>query len=429
MEVFNLPNRCKIDKNIPKEIIYKNAEANEKLKRVFIDNVEKIRFMYLLNFSNSNIQSYINDKERFEEIDFIKIILKEKGKEHIISKLFHQLIPKSTVIILELKNEILISTSDKRTDKEKIILEEVFNSNWIDIENKMLKELEYKKLNSTNLKLFYDDITEKVRVINLSKKLNCENSIESENIDLLEKLNKEIEELKVLRKKETQINRVAEIQTKLLKKIEESNNNIEVYKVDVRNKEELKSAIDDFSKGNLDLIINSAGIYTNNRTAKLTDKEAYAMIDINLTGVLNTFEAVRNMMFKNNRGHIAVISSIAGLLDYPKASVYARTKMTIIGVCETYRAFFRDYNINITIIIPGYIATDKLKSLSEEDVSKKPTVLSEEEATNITIKAIEEKKEKIIYPLSMKILISIITKLPKRLLTYILMKQANWGKK
>ena len=223
MEIFNLPIECKIDKNIPKEVIYKNAEANEKLKRIFIDNVEKIRFMYLLNFSNSNIQSYISDNERFEEIDFIKIILKEKGKENIISKLFHQLIPKSTVIILELKNEILISTSDKRTDKEKIILEKVFNSNWIDVENKMLKELEYKKLNSTNLKLFYEDITEKVRVINLSKKLNCENSIESENIDLLEKLNTEIEELKVLRKKETQINRVAEIQTKLLKKIEERN--------------------------------------------------------------------------------------------------------------------------------------------------------------------------------------------------------------
>ncbi|MHB9315213.1 DUF4391 domain-containing protein [Fusobacterium polymorphum] len=223
MEIFNLPIECKIHKNIPKEVIYKNAEANEKLKRIFIDNVEKIRFMYLVNFSNSNIQSYISDNEKFEEIDFIKIILKEKGKENIISKLFHQLIPKSTVILLEFKNEILISTSDKRTDKEKIILEEIFNSTWIDIENKMLKELEYKKLNSTNLKLFYEDITEKVRVINLSKKLNCENSIKSENVDLLEELNKEIEELKLLRKKETQINRVAEIQTKLLKKIEERN--------------------------------------------------------------------------------------------------------------------------------------------------------------------------------------------------------------
>lgn len=223
MEIFNLPIECKTDKNIPKEVIYKNAEANDKLKRIFIDNVEKIRFMYLVNFSNSNIQSYISDNERFEEIDFIKIILKEKGKENIISKLFHQLIPKSTVILLEFKNEILISTSDKRTDKEKIILEEVFNSTWIDVENKMLKELEYKKLNSTNLKLFYEDITEKVRVINLSKELNYKNSVKSENIDLLEELNKEIEELKVIRKKETQINRVAQIQTKLLKKIEERN--------------------------------------------------------------------------------------------------------------------------------------------------------------------------------------------------------------
>ncbi|ATV68681.1 DUF4391 domain-containing protein [Fusobacterium pseudoperiodonticum] len=221
MEIFNLPNECKIDKNIPKEMIYKNAEANEKLKRVFIDNVEKIRFMYLLNFSNSNIQNYINDKERFEEIDFIKIILREKGKENIISKLFHQLIPKSTVIILEFKTEILISTCNKKIEKERVIVEEVFNSNWIDVENKMLKELEYKKLNSTNLKLFYEDIIEKVRVINLSKKLNCENSIKSENVDLLEELNKEIEELKVIRKKETQLNRITEIQSKIMKKIKE----------------------------------------------------------------------------------------------------------------------------------------------------------------------------------------------------------------
>ena len=223
MEIFNLPIECKIDKNIPKEVIYKNAEANDKLKRVFIDTVEKIRFIYLLNFSNSNIQSYISDNERFEEIDFIKIILKEKGKENIISKLFHQLIPKSTVIILEFKNEILISVSDKRIDKEKLILEEIFNTNWVDIENKILDELDYKKLNSTNLKLFYENIIEKVRIINLSKELNYKNSIESENVDLLEELNKEIEELKLLRKKETQINRVAEIQTKLLKKIEERN--------------------------------------------------------------------------------------------------------------------------------------------------------------------------------------------------------------
>lgn len=78
----------------------------------------------------------------------------------------------------------------------------MFNSNWIDIENKMLDELDYKKLNLINLKLFYENIIEKVRIINLSRELNYKNSIKSENIDLLEELNKEIEELKFLRKKE-----------------------------------------------------------------------------------------------------------------------------------------------------------------------------------------------------------------------------------
>ena len=45
-------------------------------------------------------------KKDLKKIDFIKIILREKGKENVISKLFHQLIPKSTVIILEFKTEI-----------------------------------------------------------------------------------------------------------------------------------------------------------------------------------------------------------------------------------------------------------------------------------------------------------------------------------
>ena len=82
-------------------------------------------------------------------------------------------------------------------------------------------------MNSVNLKLFYESIIEKVRIINLSIKLNSKEGIESKNISLLEKLNKEIEELKALRKKETQTNRMAEIQTKLLKKIEERNKILE----------------------------------------------------------------------------------------------------------------------------------------------------------------------------------------------------------
>lgn len=218
MVIFNLPKGCKVDKNIPKEIIYKNAEADEKFKRIFIDNVEKIRYEYALTYGNSNIEKYVKDEERYDEIHFIKIILKEKGKEKIVSKLLHQLIPKGTIFILEFGEEVLISTAIKKIGNNRIGIEEIYNTDWINLENEKLKDFDYSNLNSTNMKLLYESIVEKVRIINLSK--DSEN-VEKEDIDILETLNKEIEELKLLRKKETQTNRVVEIQSKLLKKIKE----------------------------------------------------------------------------------------------------------------------------------------------------------------------------------------------------------------
>ena len=218
MAIFNLPKGCKVDKNLPKEIIYKNADADEKFKRIFIDNVEKIRYEYALTNGNSNIEKYIKDDERYDEIHFIRIILKEKGKEKIVSKLLHQLIPKGTVFVLEFKDEISISTAIKKIGNNRINIDEIYNTDWINLENEKLKDFDYSNLNSTNMKLLYESIVEKIRIINLSK--DCIN-IKKESVDILETLNKEIEELKLLRKKETQTNRVVEIQSKLLKKIKE----------------------------------------------------------------------------------------------------------------------------------------------------------------------------------------------------------------
>ena len=221
MEIFNLPKGCKVDKNIPKEIIYKNAEADEKFKRILINNVEKIRYEYALTNGNSNIEKYIKDDEKYEEIHFIKIVLKEKGKENVVSKLLHPLIPKSTVLKLEFKEEVIISAATKRIGNNRVSVGEIYNTGWLNKDDEKLKDLEYNKLNSANMKFLYESIVEKIRIINLSKYLKTEESVEKEKIDLLEILNKEIEELKTLRKKTNQTNQVVEIQTKLLKKIGE----------------------------------------------------------------------------------------------------------------------------------------------------------------------------------------------------------------
>lgn len=221
MEIFNFPKEWKVDRIVSKEIIYKVADADEKLKRIFIENVERIRFQYMLNYKNTNIESYIENKECYEEINFLKVDLKKKGKENTVSKLLHQLIPKGTVIVLGFKNEILISLAKKEIIGNSLKVEELQNSLWMNNNEEYLKEFLYKNFNSTNLKLFYESIVEKVKIYNLSKNLKIDSNIETSNIEKLEILNKDIEELKALRKKENQLNKIVKIQTKLMEKIKE----------------------------------------------------------------------------------------------------------------------------------------------------------------------------------------------------------------
>ena len=133
----------------------------------------------------------------------------------------HQLIHKGTVVVLGCEDEILISLAKKEITENTLRVEELQNSLWMKNEDEYLKEFLYKNFNSTNLKLFYESIVEKVKIYNLSKNLKIDSNIGTSNIGKLEALNKEIEELKALRKKETQLNKITEIQGKLMKKMKE----------------------------------------------------------------------------------------------------------------------------------------------------------------------------------------------------------------
>ena len=80
-------------------------------------------------------------------------------------------------MILEYGEEILISVAKKKIGSERITLEEIYDSGWISKESNKLRELDYTKLNLTNMKILYDNIIQKIRVINLSKDLEEEKSI------------------------------------------------------------------------------------------------------------------------------------------------------------------------------------------------------------------------------------------------------------
>ena len=186
---------------------------------------------------------------------------------------------------------------------------------------------------------------------------------------------------------------------------------LKIYKFDTYDRKSFEIAVNDFSNGKLDIMIASAGNYSNSRTRRLTQEEAVNMLKVNISGTINAFE-------------IAAISSVAALLEYPGASVYSKSKRVVINICEAYREALSDFGIGVTAIIPGYIDTLKLRELNNNDVSKKPFIMSEEYTADIIIKSIEKNREKIIFPLKMKIVVSILSLLPKKILSLILLRKS-----
>ena len=90
----------------------------------------------------------------------------------------------------------------------------------------------------------------------------------------------------------------------------EKHENLKIYRLDTYDRLSFETAVKDFSKGELDIMIASAGNYSNSRTRRLTQEEAVNMLKVNISGTINAFEIAREIMLKNKKGHIAAISSV-----------------------------------------------------------------------------------------------------------------------
>ena len=140
--------------------------------------------------------------------------------------------------------------------------------------------------------------------------------------------------------------------------------------------------------GDVDILINCAGIITNNKTfAEQTDADINRTIDINTKGAM--FIALRYLkdMKARGKGHICNITSSAGMLSLPKMSLYAASKWAAIGWSDSVRIELQREKspVRVTTIAPYFINTgmfDGIRSFFK--------VLKPETVARKTIRAIEQ---------------------------------------
>ena len=153
-------------------------------------------------------------------------------------------------------------------------------------------------------------------------------------------------------------------------KLREENINIDIYKADVSNREEVHKMvqyiINKYHK--IDILINNAGISESKVFTDVTDQDWNNMINNNLYSAFCTTQEVLDEMIKRKEGCIINISSIWGIVGSSCETIYSITKAGIDAMTKSLAKELGPSNIRINSIAPGIIDTDMNKIYNKKEI-------------------------------------------------------------
>ena len=183
------------------------------------------------------------------------------------------------------------------------------------------------------------------------------------------------------------------------------------YALDVRDAEALAGAANDFISrfGAPDIVIANAGVSAGTLTENRDDIKTFkGVIDINLLGMVHTFQPFIESMKQAGKGSLVGIASVAGIRGLPGAGAYSASKAAVIAYLESLRVELSINGIHVTTIAPGYIKTP-MTDINEYTM---PFLMAPEVAAKKFAQAIAKKKRFIVIPWQMGWLARLMRFLP-----------------
>jgi len=159
----------------------------------------------------------------------------------------------------------------------------------------------------------------------------------------------------------TRIEKLEELKSKF--------NNIKILKFDISQSGKIEEFIDNATKelgGNLDGIINNAGITQDNLAIRMSLEEWQKVIDINLTSTFLLSKFSIKKMLKNKSGKIINITSVVGHTGNLGQANYTASKAGIVAMSKSLAIEYAKKNININCISPGFIKTAMTEKIDEK---------------------------------------------------------------
>ena len=161
----------------------------------------------------------------------------------------------------------------------------------------------------------------------------------------------------------------SEEQAKILQK---ENQEIDIFKADVSNRDEVKQMVEYVLKkyGKIDILINNAGISESKLFTETTDEDWNRIINNNLYSTFCMTQEVLPNMIHNKKGNIINISSVWGMIGASCEAIYSISKAGIDAMTKSLAKELGPSNIRVNSIAPGIIDTEMNKNLTINDIEK-----------------------------------------------------------
>jgi len=185
-----------------------------------------------------------------------------------------------------------------------------------------------------------------------------------------------------------------------------------VVPTDVAQQEQCRILIDKTVEefGRIDILVNNAGISMWAYFDEFEDLDHFSkMMQVNYMGAVYCTKFALPYL-KNSHGLIVAVSSLAGKTGVPTRSGYSASKHAMVGFFESIRVELTESGVDVTLVYPGFVATEIRKRAFGEDGApleispiREDKAMSPEECARIMVKGMEKRKREVVMTLRGKI--------------------------
>lgn len=169
------------------------------------------------------------------------------------------------------------------------------------------------------------------------------------------------------------VSNAAEAQ-KTLELVRHTGQDGEILMFDVSKREQVVRAIDAWEESHpdeyIEVLVNNAGIRRDNILALMPEEDWSSVLDTTLLGFYNVTQALLQPMIRRKYGRIINMASVSGLRGTPGQVNYSAAKGGLIAATKALAQEVARKNITVNAVAPGFIRTDMVQGLDEEELRK-----------------------------------------------------------